>query len=63
MAPAYEATMHYADSYLTRRLTAQCNKRRSIMFTTLADNSKAAIFTVIVLLLAVTAAASVSLWS
>jgi len=33
--------LHYADSYPTRRLTAQCNKRRFIMFTTLADKSPA----------------------
>jgi multisubunit Na+/H+ antiporter MnhG subunit len=33
------------------------------MFTTLTDNSKAAIFTVIVLLLAVTVAASIDLFS
>ncbi len=41
----------------------QCSKRRSIMFTTLTDSSKAAIFTVVVLLLAVTVAASISLFS
>src|SRR5215211_973368 len=63
MAPAYEATMHHADSYPARRLTAQSDTRRFIMFTTLTDNSKAAIFTVIVLLLAVTMAASISLFS
>src|SRR3712207_2433022 len=54
---------YHADSNATRGLTAQCNKRRSIMFSKLTDNGKAAIFTVIVLLLAVVVAASISLFS
>jgi len=63
MAPAYEAIMHHADSYPARRLTVRCDKRRAIMFTKLTDTSKAAIFTVIVLLLAMTVAASINLFS
>src|SRR3712207_3423290 len=63
MAPACEAAMQQADRYPPRGFTAQCNTGGSIVFTTLTDNSKAAIFTIIVLLLAVTVAASINLFS